>query len=236
MRRDNFGARSARCDSVRVRGSKRRAAVLWEGSVEYLENGGGLSRRSADRRTSAPNSRTAIMFAVEVDINYELLMRPFRGFAGRRSFRPGDYSFNDVTATYCSASSAGSPGRSLQAGQFYDGDISPLYLHRGRVRLSSSGRSSRAFGQPCQPAGGDVHDEVLARAPITASRRDVRQRARAVRLRRQRVQQQPPLPLGVRPGSELFVVYTDERDTLQPGYPGLRNRAFVVKVNRLLRF
>jgi len=39
-----------------------------------------------------------------------------------------------------------------------------------------------------------------------------------------------------RPGSELFVVYTDERDTTRPGYPALRNRAFVVKVNRLVRF
>ena len=45
-----------------------------------------------------------------------------------------------------------------------------------------------------------------------------------------------------RPGSELFVVYTDERDTtadrlLTPTtIRGLKNRAFVVKVNRLLRF
>ena len=37
-------------------------------------------------------------------------------------------------------------------------------------------------------------------------------------------------------GSELFVVYTDERDTRGNGYPDLRNRAFVVKVNRLVRF
>jgi hypothetical protein len=38
------------------------------------------------------------------------------------------------------------------------------------------------------------------------------------------------------PGSELFLVYTDERDTTTPGYPDLKNRAFVVKINRLLRF
>jgi hypothetical protein len=31
-------------------------------------------------------------------------------------------------------------------------------------------------------------------------------------------------------------VYTDERDTLAHGYPDLKNRAFVVKINRLLRF
>ena len=38
------------------------------------------------------------------------------------------------------------------------------------------------------------------------------------------------------PGSELFLVYTDERDTLDAGAPLLRNRGFVVKINRLLRF
>ena len=45
-----------------------------------------------------------------------------------------------------------------------------------------------------------------------------------------------------RPGSELFVVYTDERDLTDPRAAspaqvlGVRNRAFVVKINRLMRF
>jgi hypothetical protein len=39
-----------------------------------------------------------------------------------------------------------------------------------------------------------------------------------------------------RPGSELFVVYTDERNTISPVTSGLRNRAFVVKINRLWQF
>jgi len=38
------------------------------------------------------------------------------------------------------------------------------------------------------------------------------------------------------PGSELFVVYTDDYDTLaRSPSTALRNRAFVVKVNRLFR-
>jgi hypothetical protein len=42
------------------------------------------------------------------------------------------------------------------------------------------------------------------------------------------------------PGSELFLVYTDERDTSDDGLSptavrGLKSRVFVVKVNRLLR-
>ena len=39
-----------------------------------------------------------------------------------------------------------------------------------------------------------------------------------------------------RPGSELFVVYNDQRDTLHSGFPTLTNRALIVKINRLLRF
>ena len=39
-----------------------------------------------------------------------------------------------------------------------------------------------------------------------------------------------------RPGSELFVVYNEDRDTLALGPPDLQNRAFIVKVNRLFRF
>ena len=40
-----------------------------------------------------------------------------------------------------------------------------------------------------------------------------------------------------RPGSELFVVYNEQRDTLAPTrFPQLENRAFIIKINRLFRF
>jgi hypothetical protein len=39
-----------------------------------------------------------------------------------------------------------------------------------------------------------------------------------------------------RQGSELSVVYTDERDTTAAGLSALRNRALVVKANRLWQF
>jgi hypothetical protein len=38
------------------------------------------------------------------------------------------------------------------------------------------------------------------------------------------------------PGSEIFVVYNDQRDTLAPSFPDLVNRAIVVKINRVVRF
>jgi hypothetical protein len=38
------------------------------------------------------------------------------------------------------------------------------------------------------------------------------------------------------PGSDLFVVYSDGRNTLPPGMPGLVNRSIAVKLTRLVRF
>jgi hypothetical protein len=38
------------------------------------------------------------------------------------------------------------------------------------------------------------------------------------------------------PGSELFVVYNEERNTLARSFPTLSNRAIIVKFNRLFRF
>ena len=38
------------------------------------------------------------------------------------------------------------------------------------------------------------------------------------------------------PGSELFVVYTEGRDTFPAGATLLESRGFVVKINRLFRF
>jgi hypothetical protein len=38
------------------------------------------------------------------------------------------------------------------------------------------------------------------------------------------------------PGSDIFVVYSDGRDTLASGFPTLQDRSLVVKFTRLFRF
>jgi len=38
-----------------------------------------------------------------------------------------------------------------------------------------------------------------------------------------------------RPGSDFFIVYTDNRDTTLAGFPTLRSRGVVVKLTRLFR-
>ena len=38
------------------------------------------------------------------------------------------------------------------------------------------------------------------------------------------------------PGSDLYVVYSDGRDTATPQFPALQNRSFAIKATRLFRF
>jgi hypothetical protein len=38
------------------------------------------------------------------------------------------------------------------------------------------------------------------------------------------------------PGSELFVVFNEQRETIARRLPELQNRSIVVKINRLFRF
>jgi hypothetical protein len=38
------------------------------------------------------------------------------------------------------------------------------------------------------------------------------------------------------PGSELFVVYNEDRNTLTRNFPGLNTRALIVKINKLFRY
>jgi hypothetical protein len=39
-----------------------------------------------------------------------------------------------------------------------------------------------------------------------------------------------------RPGSELFMVYNEQRDTLARSFPALANRALIFKISPLFRF
>jgi hypothetical protein len=39
-----------------------------------------------------------------------------------------------------------------------------------------------------------------------------------------------------RPGSELFVVLNEQRDSVSPRFPSLTNRALIVKLTRLWQF
>ena len=86
-----------------------------------------------------------------------------------------------------------------------------------------------------------LFDLLRALAREAFWRQDSRKRPKAQNTTLQRaidadVQDHRHAAHGVSAGSELFVVYSDGRDTVPKGFPQLLNRAFIVKMNRLSRF
>jgi hypothetical protein len=209
------------------------------GGVEYIEGSttGVMESRQQSARFNVERENSD-QFSIEGSSNFELLPAPF-AVARNVTIPAGGYNFSDFTARYAFGQQRRMSGTvSLQKGQFYDGDITAYTVSGARVSVFTrlSVEPSVSINDVSLP-GGDFTSTVLrARSDYAFSplmfvsglvQYASNERVFSTNLR---------FRWEYLPGSELFVVYTDERDTLESGFGGLRNRAFVVKVNRLFRF
>ncbi len=224
--------------SPRMRQSRVVRRYLFEGAGEYLVNRAGRLESSSNSARFLTEFQNSDQFTLDLSANQELLARPFTVARGV-SITPGDYRFNSVNASYAFGQQRRASGTlALRAGQFYDGQLTGVTLSGARLALRKqfSVEPSVTVNRATLTAGDFTTALLRTRvdyaftplrflsALVQYSSND-RTFSSNVRFRWE-----------YRPGSEIFVVYTDERDTTTPGYPGLRNRAFVVKVNRLFRF
>jgi hypothetical protein len=224
--------------SPRMRNGKVVRRYLFELAPEYLVN----------RNDEVESSRTTARFLTEfqssdqvtVDLmaNYELLERPFVVSPGV-AIQPGEYPFNNASVSYAFGQQRRMSGTvALQAGQFYDGTLTSFTVSGARVAILKqfSVEPSLTLNHGDLPAGDFT--TTLVRARFDYAFTPLRFFSALVQFNSadQTVSSNFRFRWEYRPGSEIFVVYTDERDTTVAGYPGLRNKAFVVKVNRLFRF
>ena len=238
-RRDNFrrSFASARF-SPRPHGSKIVRKYTTEGTFEYLVNGfDQLESRQRGLRFNTEFQNSDAL-SVEATNNYELLIRPFAVSPGV-VIPTGGYAFSDVTVSYGFGQQRRASGVvSLQQGRFYNGDITAVGYSSGRVAVLKqwSVEPSLTLNHVSLPVGEFTTTVLRTRTDYGFSPR------RFVSALVQYNTADSSFSSNFRfrweylPGSELFVVYTDERDTLVQGFPGLKNRAFVVKINRLVRF
>ncbi|MYN66100.1 MAG: carbohydrate binding family 9 domain-containing protein [Acidobacteria bacterium] len=180
-------------------------------------------------------------FGVRLSDSYELLQRPFFPSGGDVAIPAGGYGFTDVRLTYALGPQRLLNGRvEVATGGYFDGDITSVDLSRGRVDLlpQLAVEPSLSFNWIDLPGGSLRTDLVRARVNYTFTPRmffsgllqyNSASRTLGTNLR---------LRWEYSPGSELFVVYTEEQDTdpLRPDrYDGLRDRGFVIKLTRLFR-
>ena len=171
-------------------------------------------------------------------LNFERLDEPL-DVSSTVSVPIGDYDFNSVTFQYNFRGQRRVSGlASLEIGEFYNGTITSVGYQRGRIAMLNqfSLEPSISFNDVKLTAGDFTTTVLGLRADYAFSplmfvgglvQYDSDRDSFSTNLR---------FRWEYAPGSEFFAVYTDERSTVGSGLPELENRAFVLKVNRLLRF
>ncbi len=237
-----FSPRPARIRSVRK--------FTWSGSAEYIETGAGAVDARVWQGHFGTEFDSSDQLSLDFGRTYEMLRTPFTPAGSPVPIATGGYSFNDISASYqFGAQRRVSGAIALRVGEYYNGTIRSLTLGPGG---NSPGRVS-------------VHRQLSVEPTFSITRVELPDASFTTRLARARVDYAfTPLMFAsgllqyssadrafstnlrfrweYAPGSELFLVYTDERDTTDDGLSpmavrggGLKSRVFVVKLNRLFR-
>lgn len=244
VRRDDFRkSRGSVRFSPRPRAIEAVRKLTWEGSYTYIEDAAGLvETREADGRfqTEFESSDT---IDVSYTQTYDFLKEGFT-IAPGITVPVGGYDFwNARTSLRFGQQRPMSGSVFAEHGTFYGGTKTALGFgggpFGGRIELTPqfSFEPGLSFNWIDLPQGSFLTQLVTTRATYTISP------AMFVSALLQYNSSNDGLSTNIRlrweyqPGSELFIVYNEQRDTLAPrAFPQLENRAVIVKINRLLRF
>ena len=224
--------------SPRPKGSTVVRKYSWTGSMGYIENASGrLETREHDAEFGI-EFQNADRFTVGYGDTYEFLPVPFR-IARGVTLPVGGYTFGSAKVGYNRAQRRRvSANLSAEHGTFYNGRRTAFGIAGGRVGLSPQFSIEPTYSlNRVSLAQGDFTTHLAgSRLTFTATPFMFVSALLQYNSGSHSMSSNVRLRWEYRPGSELFVVYNDERDTFARRFPALTNRAFVVKVNRLLRF
>ena len=210
----------------------------WGGSLDYIETGAGeVETRIAQARfqTEFENSDR---LSFDVQESYELLVEPF-DIASDITIPVGGHDFRDVFMSYSLGQQRRVSGSvSFQRGGFFNGDITAVGWRQGRIEVTPkfSVEPGISINRIELPEGRFTTKLVTSRVTYTFTPRMFFGGLVQYNSSSDSLSTNLRLRWEYQPGSELFVVYNDQRDTELRGTPMLENRAFVVKFTRLFRF
>ncbi len=242
LRRDNF-----RRSYATARFSPRPDAIeavrqfRLEGSFDYIltADTGYVETRQAQLAflTEFENSDRLGVSAAD---NYELLVKPFE--AGPDVTLPvGGYGFRDVELLYEAGTQRRFSGEfKVRLGEYFNGAIRSVSYSRGRMEVTPqlSVEPTVSVNWIDTPHGAFRADLMVSRVTYTFTPRMFFSGLVQYNSSTNAISNNFRLRWEYIPGSELFVVYTDERyaDPFRPDRSyGLRSRGLVVKINRLFR-
>jgi hypothetical protein len=207
-------------------------------AVDYFENGAGRVDTREQSGEFAIEFQNADRVSVTYLDQYEFIPRPFR-IAPGVTLPVGSYNWQHVRLGFNSR-----PQRQVAAnlafehGTFYNGHRTAFSASRGRLALTPQLSVEPTYSvNRVDLVEGDFTTH-LAGSRVTYTRSPWMFTSALVQYN----SASNTLSANVRfrweyqPGSELFVVYNDERNTSLSGFPEMTTRAVIVKVNRLFRF
>ncbi len=225
--------------SPRPRSSRLVRKYTWDAGFDYITD-------AADTRVENRQAAGAfqIEFAnsdqwkVEYTDDYELLPEDFEISDGV-VVPTGGYSFQGVATEYSMGQQRPVSGTvRVGAGTFYDGTRTELRFSSGRVKLSTrlNIEPGLTLNWVDLPEGSFTTNLGTARVIFTPTARSLVSGLFQYNASDQTLSSSVRLRWEYTPGSELFVVYTDNRNTLESRDPTLLNRSFAIKITRLFRF
>ncbi len=245
LRRDNF-----RRTYVSGRFSPRPASIesvrqfSLEGAVDYILMADVLQletrQRTASFQTEFESSDQLTFAATD---SYELLLEPFQPPGSDFWIPAGGYGFADYYVAYAIGQQRRVNGQvALRRGAYFGGDLTSLELSQGRIAVlpQMSVEPIVSFNWIDTPYGTFQSNLALTRVNYAFNPRMFFSGLLQYNSADNSFSSNLRLRWEYSPGSELFVVYTDDRDITNGFLPDrgfdLRNRGFVVKFNRLFRF
>jgi len=230
-----FSPRPASMKSVRK--------FTYQGNFDNFVNGAGELETRISTGMFNTEFENSDVLAVTVARDFELLARPATILGV--TIPAGGHQFTNALVSYALGAQRRISGTvSLQAGDFYNGTLTALGFSAARVSVLKQFSFEPTISINRVDIPGSVVTTKLYRtradygfSPLmfvsALLQYTSTDRAFSSNLR---------FRWEYRSGSELFIVYTDERDLTDPRFAlatqvlGVKNRAFVVKINRLLRF
>ena len=226
-----FSPRPASIEAIRK--------LTFQASLDYLEDAeeGFVETRQGQAQFQI-EFESSDLFDLAYTDSYELLEGDFR-ISSDVTVPPGRYAFQDVEVGFGFGLQRRFSGAlAVRRGSFYGGDKTTVALRGGRVSVSDrlSLEQTVSFNWVDLPQGLFRTDLAVARINYAFTPRMFLSGLVQYNSGNDSFSTNLRLRWEYRPGSELFIVYTEARDTdVFDRFSKLSNRGFTVKFNYLLR-
>ncbi|MXY23256.1 MAG: carbohydrate binding family 9 domain-containing protein [Acidobacteria bacterium] len=211
---------------------------LWSGSFAYVENLAGQVETREATGIFTIELDNSDMFTVNAMKSYEFLPVPFP-IARGVTLPVAGYDFTNGQVSYQFGPQRRIGGTMMvEHGTFYSGTKTAFTVSRGRASITNqfSVEPSWSINQIDLVEGSFTTNLIGSRITYTMTPLMFASALLQYNSAADAVSANVRFRWEYQPGSELFIVFNEQRDTTMRRFPGLVNRAFVVKFNRLFRF